>query len=83
MNATANNGRKALVYAIGPDGQSILVPDDYKMPAPAATRPPKWAAIRAETTAKKRAQAITPKVKPAPAKAKGGEASRASALRQK
>ena len=35
LNATANNGRKALVYAITAEGRAILVPASYGEPNPA------------------------------------------------
>ena len=35
LNATANNGRKALVYAITGEGRAILVPASYGEPNPA------------------------------------------------
>ena len=80
MNATANNGRKALVYAITPDGQSIVVPETYGT-APAANPPALVGTLPAKPAAKKPAKAITPKVKPAPAKAKGGESKADIALK--
>ena len=46
LNATANNGRKALVYAITGEGRAILVPASYGEPNPAKAadaprRPPR------------------------------------------
>jgi nucleoid-associated protein YgaU len=32
LDATANNGRKALIYGLAADGRTILIPDSYKEP---------------------------------------------------
>ena len=75
MNATANNGRKALVYAIGANGESILVPENYQIPTEAevidGSALKKAAALRAEIKADRKPAAK--KAKPAP-KAKAARA---------
>ena len=61
LNATANNGRKALVYAITGEGRAILVPASYGEPNPA-----KAADAPAKATTKP-AKADNRKAKPAKA----------------
>ena len=48
LNATANNGRKALVYAITAEGRAILVPASYGEPNPAKAAKPTKAATPAK-----------------------------------
>ena len=51
LNATANNGRKALVYAITAEGRAILVPASYGSSEPAKAEKPATPA-KAEKPAK-------------------------------
>src|SRR5215468_8335996 len=41
LNATVNNGRRALVYAITAEGRAILVPADYGREEPAKAKAPR------------------------------------------
>jgi hypothetical protein len=43
LDATANNGRKAMIYGLAADGRTIFIPDSYKEgdTAPAAAAPAK------------------------------------------
>jgi hypothetical protein len=74
LNATANNGRKALVYAITAEGRAILVPASYGEPNPAKAAPADAPAkattkpAKADDAKAKPAKAAKP-VKPAKAKA--------------
>lgn len=72
LNATANNGRKALVYAITAEGRAILVPASYGEPNPAkaADAKPAQAAKPAKPAKPAKAAKPTKAAKPAkPAKA--------------
>ena len=62
LNATANNGRKALVYAITAEGRAILVPASYGSSEPAKAEKPATPA-KAEKPAKpaEAAKAAKPK----------------------
>jgi hypothetical protein len=65
LNATSNNGRKALVYAITDDGRAILVPASYaKADNKAAAKQPKTSAPSdADIAAAKQEAAERAKVK--------------------
>ena len=86
LNATANNGRKALVYAITAEGRAILVPASYGEPNPAkaadAAKPAKAAeaceASRSLRRPQSRAKAAKPPRPAKPPRRRSRKASRRS-----